>query len=200
MANIRFEVRGLKSLDSLEDIPSKVAVAATRAINRTADRSRAQSAREILSQVNFPDNYVRAKNSKRLRVSKKAKQKDLEAIITSQARPTSLARFATAITKRGVNVAVKPGGSKLIPNAFLIRLKAGSADLDTKSNQGLAVRTRKGVAPPSAYKPKKISDNLWLLYGPSINQVFGGDRGVAKKVTPATANFLEREFNRLLKI
>lgn len=190
----------MKGLRDLKQSQSKVTQAATRAINRTADRARAQAAREILAQVSLPDNYVKAKNSKRLRVKKRAQREDLEAIIASSPRPTSLARFATSISKRGVRVAVKPGGSKTIPNAFLIKLRAGSADLDTKSNQGLAIRTRKGVAPPTAYKPKKLAENLWLLYGPSVNQVFGGERGVAQKVSPSTANFLEREFSRLLKL
>jgi hypothetical protein len=200
MARIKFEINGLSNLKDLDKASTKISLAATQAINRTADRARAQAAREILAQINLPDNYVRAKDSKRLKVSKKAKQKDLEAVITSKARPTSLARFATAVNKKGVRVAVKPGGSKLIPNAFLLKLRSGSADLDTKSNQGLAVRTRKGVTPPTAYKPKRIADNLWLLYGPSVNQVFGGEEGVAQKVSPATANYLQREFERLLKL
>jgi hypothetical protein len=200
MAKIRFDIKGLTGLGSFEKLPANVSRAATQAINRTADRGRAQAAREVLAQLSLPANYVKAKNSKRLRVVKRARKDSLEAVIASQARPTSLARFATAITKRGVRVAVKPGGSKLIPNAFLIKLRAGSANLDTKANQGLAVRTAKGARPPTAYKPKQIAPRLWLLYGPSVNQAFGGDRGVANKITPATANFLEKEFNRLLKI
>jgi hypothetical protein len=195
-----FEIVGLKDLSSLVPNEKKVKKAASQALNRTADRARAESAREVLRQLRLPPNYVKAKDSKRLRVKKRAKQEQLEAVVAGQKRPTSLARFSTAINKKGVSVAVKPGAAKFIPNAFLIKLKAGNADLDTRANFGLAVRTKKNKIPSKAYKPKKLGPNLWLLYGPSVGQAFGGKDGIAKKVSPDTAKFLEKEFNRLVRL
>lgn len=80
--------------------------------------------------------------------------------------------------------------------AFLMRLKAGNS-IETKSNLGLAVRTAKGKRPDKAYKPVKVSENLWLLYGVSVDQAF---RTAREKVRPEAEAYLEAEFNRLLEV
>ena len=72
--------------------------------------------------------------------------------------------------------------------AFVMELRGG--------NRGLAIRTD-GSKPRGAYKPKPIGKNLFLLYGPSVDQVF---RTVSEDVAPDVADELEVEFNRLLDL
>lgn len=43
----------------------------------------------------------------------------------------------------------------------------------------------------------KLGKGLYLLYGPSVDQVF---RDVAKEISPDTADFLEAEFLRLVSL
>lgn len=197
-------VEGLKALSSLDDLPRQIVAAAQIAVNDTARKGRTMMAEQVRREINFPRDYVSPSNG-RLQVKRFASRSNLEATISARTRPTSLARFslggapASAAARRaGVRVEVEPGAVKRLPGAFLIKLRAGTASLDTKSNLGLAVRTTNG-RPPPGYAPKKISDNLWLLYGPSVSQVLYSQRnngGVATDLSPKIAEQLEQEFWR----
>lgn len=192
-------VEGLSGLESLETLPDRVLVAARRAVNKTADRTKVRSAREIRNQVNFPASYVSGQRG-RLNVTKKAQGADLEAIIKGRERPTSLAQFVTAGKiggKTGVSVAVKPGSSRRMPRAFLIKLRAGNASIDTRFNLGLAMRLKPGESIRNKTNFVRLQGNLYLLYGPSVNQVFAT---VAGDEAPAASTFLEQEFLRLLDL
>lgn len=179
----------LKSvITDIESVPASIRTAAAQAVNKTSDRARTASAREMRSQVNFPARYLTAADG-RLSVVKKANADDLEAIVRGRSEATSLARFATGGQKgKGVRVQVKPGVARYMSRTFLFKLKNG--------NTGLAIRTS-GGPPKGAYKPKKLSENLYLLYGPSVDQVF---RSVAEDVADPMADYLEKEFNRLLDL
>lgn len=192
-------VEGLEALSDMDKIPEKYLRAARMAVNRTVDRTRTASARSIRAQINFPARYLDPAGG-RLEVSQRATNANLEGRITGRTRPTSLARFSSGAEpgQAGVKVQVKTGGAaRFLPRAFAIRLRAGSALLDTKSNLGLAIRTASGEKPRGAYKPKQIGENLWLLYAPSVSQVFKSVRG---DVSPDAADFLETEFLRLLDV
>jgi len=180
---------GLQSVISdIESIPANIRIAAARAVNRTSERARTASAREMRGQVNFPARYLSSADG-RLSIVKKASADDLEAVIRGRGEATSLARFITGGQKgKGVRVEVKPGVARYMSRTFTFKLKNG--------NTGLAIRTS-GGPPKGAYKPKKLSENLYLLYGPSVDQVF---RSVAEDVAEPMADFLEREFNRLLDL
>lgn len=198
MADYVVALEGLSDSRSLESLPREVLTAASRAINRTADRARTSSARRILEQVALPPSYLNPSGG-RLTVSKKASSSDLEAVITGRQRPTSLARFSTSGAvgdRNGVTVTVASGFARFMRRAFLIRLRAGTADLDTKSNLGLAVRLRPGETPQNK-KVVRLGNGLWLLYGPSVDQVF---QTVREDVSPEALDFLETEFSRLLEI
>ncbi|MEN3144653.1 hypothetical protein ABDF71_21925 [Ochrobactrum sp. WV_118_8] len=191
-------VEGLSELTDLDkQVDPRIVQAAYRAINSTADRARTDSADEIRRQLNFPAAYLKPSQG-RLIVSQRANSSSLEAIITGRRRATSLARFVTSGTpgKRGVNVAVKPGRNVAMPSAFLMKLRSGN-DIETKNNLGLAIRTSKGARPDGAYKPTRIADGLWLLYGPSVDQAF---KSVRKDVTPDAERHLASEFSRLLDL
>ena len=148
--------------------------------------------RSILSDVAFPKNYL---TDDRIGVTKKATQGDLEAVITSRERPTSLARFAapgTALGSRariGVRVQVKTSrGATTLKQAWLTNLKNG--------NVGLAVRLKPGQSLSNRYKAVTawlVPDKVALLYGPSVDQVF---REVSEKTAPPIARMVTEEFLR----
>lgn len=201
-------VEGLDTLNSLDDIPPRTLKAARIAVNSAATKGRTRAASQILKEIAFPSSYVAPRNG-RLVVKKQATETDLEAIISARTRATSLARFAKgsapisgAKRRAGVRVEVTPGAVRRLPGAFLLRLRAGTASLDTKSNMGLAVRTKNG-RPPPGYKPVQIGDNLWLLYGPSVSQAFFSQKnngGVATDISPRIAADLEDEFWRQMDL
>jgi hypothetical protein len=201
-------IEGLAELSTYEELPALTIKNARLTVNSTARRALPAAARGIRRQVNFPASYLSGEKG-RLQITKFASDDDLEAVITGRHRPTSLARFVTgtlkvggANRKAGLRVEVKPGSAQRLPGAFLIRLRAGNANLDTKSNLGVAVRTKAGRIPPG-YKPLPIADNLWLLFGPAVDQVFYSARtkqGVANDIAPDMANFMEREFQRLMEL
>lgn len=197
-------IEGLENLSSLDDLPKRTVRAAQIAVNDAARSGRTLAAKRILSEIKFPSDYVAPRNG-RLSISQFATANNLEAKITARTRATSLARFALdaspaggAKRREGVRVEVEPGRVRRLPGAFLIRLRAGTASLDTKSNMGLAVRTKNG-RPPPGYKPTRLGENLWLLYGPSVAQVMYSERnrgGVATDISPEIARKLEDEFWR----
>ncbi|HYD04656.1 MAG TPA: hypothetical protein VEC60_02980 [Reyranella sp.] len=200
-ARYMFFVEGLDAIRSIEDVPNDVLLAARQAVNKTTDRARASAAREIRRQVALPASYL-GPNAGRLRVAKYATGRDLEGVVQGRQRPISLARFARGsltvgkTPPQGMRVEVKPGSARFMKGAFLMKLKAGSAALDTQFNLGLAVRTKDGRQPNKAYRPMPIGRGLWLLYGPSVDQVF---RSVAQDIAPDQTDFLETEFLRLLE-
>lgn len=190
-------VSGLEALTTLDELPANMAKNAVRAINKTIERARAAAAREMITQVNFPARYLSGAEG-RLSVTKKASAVDLEGIITGRHRPTSLARFAVAARKSrvpGARVEVQPGLAKFLPKAFFVNLRSGNTD--TKNNLGLAIRLPAGQRPDKAYKPTPLGRGVWLLYGPSVDQIFDD---VAQDISPDTAQFLEQEFFRLMGV
>jgi hypothetical protein len=142
--------------------------------------------REMRNQVFFPPKYLEAG---RLRVGKKAKPGMLEGSIKGRDRATSLARFAVgqnpANTRgRGVRVQVKRGQTVVMRKAFMVNLKNG--------NVGVAVRVKPNETLQNSSAAVRLADNVYLLYGPSVDQVF---RGVADDVTPDLLEHLDRRFD-----
>lgn len=184
---------GLGALDELRNIPDKVQLNAVRAINRTLDRTRTLARRKIQEQVALPASYLNRDD--RLGITQRASRGNLQGRITGRHRPTSLARFSRGVGgKRGIIVEVEPGLAKRLPGAFFVNLRAGNTD-GGPGNRGLAIRLPEGKRPDRAYKPQPLGRGAWLLYGPSISQVFDD---VAVEIRPATLDFMESEFNRLM--
>lgn len=192
-------VDGLDALKDIESLPKEIVTAARQAVNKTVRRTRASSARNIRRQVNLPARYVSGQKG-RLTIGKLAQGNDLEASIRGRERPTSLAQFVSAGSvgrKGGVSVQVKPGETRRMPRAFLIKLRAGTGSIDTKFNLGLAMRLRPGETVRNKRQFVKLAKNLYLLYGPSVNQVFAS---VANEEAPGAATYLEKEFLRLMDL
>ncbi len=196
-------VEGMESFNALDSLGGKIVTVARQTINTAVRRTRTQSAKEIRRQINFPASYLTGASS-RLTITKFASNADLEGRIAGRSRPTSLARFihgtpragGGAAVAQGVNVEVKPGHARRLPRAFVMKLRAGSGD-GTGFNLGLAIRLRDGKKPQRAYKPVALGKNLWLLYGPSVDQVFKAVRG---QVAPDAESFMAKEFNRLMEL
>lgn len=177
--------------------------AASRAINKIAKQARAEFARRIIAQVNLPSSYV-SPSSERLYVSGFASPSNLEAEITARGRATSLARFVTSsagVGRKGVRVSVARGRTQELPGAFLMKLRSGK-DTDSRFNMGLAVRLRPGQRLRNTLAAKRIAQNLYLLYGPSVAQVFENNAGTGEKhdYSPEIAQKLHDEFVRLLGV
>lgn len=196
-------VEGLRDLREIEGLHDEILFNTVRAINTVADRGRTMAARMIGQQVAFPATYLNPA-AKRLFVSRKATRGSPEARITARARATSLARFVTggAAGGKGLRVEVKPGSTRFLRRAFLIKLRAGSAPVDTKSNMGLAVRLKPGDDLRNKKNVVKMARGLYLLYGPSVDQVFldNEGEGVAADIAPDLAEKLTAEFLRLMEL
>lgn len=180
--------------------PEAVERAAYQAINRMTRDYRVEAARQIASQLAFPPGYTSDRS--RLDVSKPAQRGSLEGRIRARGRPTSLARFVTGETPSSVIVRVKRGTAIRLTRAFLIRLRAGNADIETKNNRGLAIRLRPGERLRNKLFQVRVDRGLYLLYGPSVQQAFldNAGHGVAEDMSPALLRDMEREFLRLLRI
>jgi hypothetical protein len=188
-------IEGLsETIASIDEMPASVLRFARMAINTTTKRSRTLASRRIREQVGFTATYLSDGNG-RLSITQTATDNNLEARIRGRFRPTSLARFAVGSSPKGVRVRVKPGSSELMRRAFLMRLRAGNADIDTKANQGLAIRLQPGERIANKRQMVQVAGNLYLLYGPSVDQVFAT---VADEIAPETSDILEAEFLRLI--
>ncbi len=196
-------VDGLADID-FTDGGKKIDAAASKAINKITRDKRARAARLIRGQVNLPARYV-SPGSKRLWVSEKATPSHLQGRITARGRPTSLARFIQGNArpgKSGVVVEVQPGKSRFMKRAFPIKLPQGSSGVDTKFNLGLAIRLRPGETLQNKVRVRRVEKGLYLLYGPSVDQVFRSldGTGVANDLVPEIERDLETEFLRLLDL
>jgi hypothetical protein len=184
-------VEGITAFDSIEELNPKVLRAARLAVNYTVRLSRTTAARSMEKQINFPRGYLTGQSG-RLTIPKFASDGDLIAILRGRDKPTSLARFVVGGAKpgaktKGVSVEVDPGIAKYMPSAFAIKLRNG--------NIGLAYRTKSGK-PPKSVGAKKLGDNLWLLYGASVDQVFRDTRSMIKG---DMQEHMSKEFQRLLE-
>lgn len=182
-----------------DELDDDIRVAMTRSINRIADQGRTRAARAVREQVMFPATRLNEK----LTVARRASYDDQAAVIRGLDVPTSLANFRVPRSQSpdkkrrggGVQIQVsRDGMRKTIKRGFLINLK--------NNNLGLAVRTD-GGPPEGAYKPKRIADNLYLLYSASVDQLLlaasDGD-GVYEEMSPELLEALEREFLRQIKL
>lgn len=170
-----------------EKLPEIAEMAGALAINQVAARDGLVTIRtEMRKQINFPRGYLES----RMRVVQRATPKNLQAVIRARDRATSLARFAQGQNPnntrgRRVSIEVKRGKSKLLKKGFLVNLKNG--------NIGLAVRLKPGEQLSESTAATKLGANLYLLYGPSVDQVF---RGVANQTTPEILEQLSNQFLR----
>lgn len=190
------------NLEGVQDLIARAGDAAgelaAQAINDGIDYARKLGVEGILDQVNFPTSYLDL--PERFAISQRASPTRAEARLTARQRPTSLGTFVTGSGPRGRGVTVKvqrKGAAKRMGRAFLTgALRAGTA---SGGNRGVAVRTR-GEKPQGAHKPVKLFQDdhgtVWLLYGPSVNQVF---TDVAEDILPKVNQFIAERYRQLFQ-
>ncbi len=188
----------------VERLPVVAQQAARIAINDTITRKgRKLLIQEMEKQTLFPPNYI---NDERLFLRSKATDSNLEAVLIGRQRPTSLARFSSggAIGQRGlpIRIQVARGGvGRTTKRAFLLRLNSGRGVTEDRFNIGLALRVPEGttLTGRKANNAKQIFPNVYLLYGPSVDQVFrdvAGDK--ADELGEMVRSEFLRQFDRLL--
>ena len=184
----RIDLSGLADLEEyFEKLPEKAEQAAFYAVQTVSERQGLKKVQQLMGQqINFPKGYL----DDRLRLSQRATRRNPQAIITGRDRPTSLARFAPGATPAssrigGVVVEVKRGKRRRLEKAFIVNLKNG--------NRGLAVRVKDGEKLDNSTGAVLLGRNLYLLYGPSVDQVF---RTVRDDVAPDIKTQLALEFFR----
>ena len=190
------EATGLKVFDELlRQLGQNVEPSASDAINETAVFARRLGSQEIRRRINFKAGYL---DGGRLTITRRSKPADLEAVVTGRDRATSLARFAQGSPRFGrqrtpPRVRVKAsGGASPIRNGFWMRLKRGNAVVSAENaNIGLAIRLAEGERVKNKNEMSPIGGNLYLLYGPSVGQVY---RTVAGKTLDEVAAQLENRF------
>lgn len=148
----------------------------------------------VAAEVEFPSGYVDDKIS----IAQKATPNNLVASVVGRQRPTSLARFSTGGTvggKGGVTVKVK-GGATYMPDAFLVRLRAGAGITDDSYNTGLAIRLKPGMVlkKKDTSRMVRLDANVVLLFGPSVDQILRNE--VAEAETPEVVDAIATEFFR----
>lgn len=202
------KLNGIKDIESyLARQPAIATKAASLAINDTTRDVYSRARKEIIADVNLPASYLDGSSNglPRLRIAKLSNESDLNAAIIGRQRATSLARFdATQLfapakkggmKKAGVSVKVK-NRRKKIPQAFLINLKRGTAE---DGNVGLAIRLPVGEKIHNKYLQARPlgggqrNDSVYLLYGPSVQQMFGR---ISEQMVPYINRKLNSEFLR----
>lgn len=200
MTNIITEFTGLDAAaDYFQLMPERTAKAARLAINTVINRSGMRLIQdEMYADVNFPKNYLKGD---RLAVTELATENKLVGAIKARKRATSLARFAAPGTPLGsragaqVRVMVNAGQGVTLRNAWLVRLRKGASLTEDNYNIGLAVRLHPGekLNKKTAHHSWLVPDQVALLYGPSVDQVF---KDVAEETGPRILDLTSAEFFR----
>lgn len=198
---LSFDIGKVLDLESfLAATPDYTRRAAALAMNDVlSGQGLARYRKAVAAEVRFPSGYVDDK----ITFSQAATPTRLQASIIGRQRPTSLARFATSGTvggKGGITVRVK-GGSSYMPDAFLVRLRAGNTLTDDGFNLGLAIRLKEGTTlnKKDTSRMVHLERNVVLLYGPSVDQILRNEVTDAEtpEVIDAVATEFFRQFQRL---
>lgn len=190
-------VEGLRDID-LENAPARVKKFASQAVNHALRKTRTQAGRLMRQQIAFKARYLTGSEG-RLQIVDFANPGNLEGKIKGRDRPTSLARFvrgSKAPGRKGVTVRVAKGVSKKMRPAFVLSLANGNVGLALRLREGERVDNKKVMLQAAFAKggKKKSDSRLYLLYGPSVDQVFDT---VRDDVSDDALNFMEDEFFRL---
>lgn len=187
----------VEKMRDLGDISPK----ASMAVNDALAWARTRAATLMLKEVDWPSSYLNPGEG-RFTIAEYSTPSTLEGKIKGRDRPTSLARFVRSGTGKAgspLSLAVKRGGSPTVfKHAFLMRLRSGNSG--ATGNMGLAYRTKDGKPPSGAWKPKQIGKNLFLLYGPSVDQVFRNVLDRDREFIDQVTTHLDLEFRRLLGV
>lgn len=191
---IRISSAGIQGLATfVARTPEVAAEAAKLAVGDAAEWGRNLSKREMVSAVNLPADALAGR---RFRISQRPTTANPEAVISADNNPLGLSRFVVGAKAPGTahpQVRIKVGGatrSFSSPESrgtysFLIPTPGGA------NGVGLAIRTKGPLKNSSA--ARKIGRDLYLLSGPSVNQMFGQ---LMPTLVPRIEAKLQTEFAR----
>lgn len=195
-------VEGLSEMqDALENLDERSQRNILRAVNFATRRTRVLASQRMRDQVAWSAAYLTGGgDNARLGVQFATNKEDPEARINTRFRPTSLARFVRGQKTpwkyvRGLEV--KPGRFKPSQRLLIVPLRAGNQQSEDRMNLGLAVRLRAGETIDRKYSTKELGKGLYLLYAPSVSQVF---YTVAEDVLPQAEIWLSEEYVRLMNL
>ena len=202
----QIEAKGLDGFrEVLEALGAAVEPAAALALNEAARYGRRLGSEQIRREVNLKAGYI---DAGRLQVTRRADASNLEAVITARDRPTSLARFGQGSPRFGAQrvaprVRVKAsGGSSTLKRGFYLRLRRGNSVVSSENaNIGLAIRLKEGERVENKSQMASIGDGMYLLYAPSVGQVFRGvSERIAEDVGIQAANRFAHHIGRRLNV
>lgn len=191
---IRISSAGIQGLaEFVARTPEVAAEAAKLAVGDAAEWGRNLSKREMVSAVNLPADALAGR---RFRISQRPTTANPEAVISADNNPLGLSRFVVSQKARGAahpKVRILVGGATKSfsdPDikgsySFLIPTPGGADGV------GLALRTKEPLRNSSA--ARKIGRDLYLLSGPSVNQMFGQ---LMPTIVPRVEAKLQTEFAR----
>lgn len=191
---IRISSAGIQGLASfVARTPEVAAEAAKLAVGDAAEWGRNLSKREMASAVNLPADALAGR---RFRISQRPTTANPEAVISADNNPLGLSRFVVSQKARGAahpKVRILVGGATKSfsdPDikgsySFLIPTPGGADGV------GLALRTKEPLRNSQA--ARKIGRDLYLLSGPSVNQMFGQ---LMPTIVPRVEAKLQTEFAR----
>lgn len=191
---IRISSAGIQGLATfVARTPEVAAEAAKLAVGDAAEWGRNLSKREMVSAVNLP---AGALAGRRFRISQRPTTANPEAVISADNNPLGLSRFVVGQKAKGSahpKVRILVGGATKSfsdPDtkgsySFLIPTPNGADGV------GLAIRTKGPLKNSSA--ARKIGRDLYLLSGPSVNQMFGQ---LMPTLVPRIEAKLQTEFAR----
>lgn len=199
---IRISSAGIQGLATfVARTPEVAAEAAKLAVGDAAEWGRNLSKREMVSAVNLPADALAGR---RFRISQRPTTANPEAVISADNNPLGLSRFVVGPGKvgmpgpqtrtlRGGTTTQWPKGGDRGDYAFLIKVgpgKKGSAPA-VRAGFGLAIRTTRPME--NSREAFKIGKDLYLLFGPSVDQMFGQ---LMPQIVPRVEAKLQTEFAR----
>lgn len=163
--------------------PEVAAKAQTLAANDTIRWAKTRSTEAIQGELNVPK---AALAGKRFDITQYATPNRPEAVLSAEFSPLNLARFSTVKPGQGVKprIQVTPGGAVPdLSHSFYIPGPSGGF--------GLAVRTKGAMT--NSRKARQIGKNLYILFGPSVDQAF---RTSMPTLVPQVMDQFESNFYR----
>lgn len=194
---IEFETTGIQRFaEYCERLPAVADHAAQLAINDAARFAIRRGSKQMREEINFPARYLVGADG-RLKIVKHATHTTHEAVVRGRDRATSLARFAKTPVRfgrqKGITVKVDAKGSTRLRRGFYMKLRRGRTFEGGNHNVGLAVRLKPGESLSKSQRALELGGGVWLLYGPSVDQVF---KGVAVDILDEVSEKLNSEFQR----
>lgn len=193
----RVELRGIDGVEAyLAAQPKRTEKAMRFAVSSATRFAYTLGRRKMQEQIAFKSSYLTSSEggSPRYAIVRRPTPGNPVGVIRGRVRGTSLNRFVTSTATKKTDLRAKikaKGRTHVLKRAFRINLKNG--------NRGIALRLPKGQTPtygkglPYGKSGDRKNSSLFLLYGPSVQQVFSS---VAPDIAPEVADYMNREFVR----